>query len=751
MKKRFIPLLLCAMLVLAMLPVTGMGADTPADGGVSRVSDDSDMPTTGGTETETAGDDLWPGTVTLDCCTVHVTADPGTGGYLLAVSYTPEGRMLKSVQTKTDAERTEYDLSFDDLYGAGSVRLFFLDEETFMPLGACRVFTELPNETHSFTETVIREADCQEEGVTEYACTRCGYAYTEPVPKTEHTEVFDMAVEATCTETGLTEGSHCSVCGTVIKERQTVPLKEHEWTAATCTEPQTCKVCGKTEGSALGHNYVNVICTRCGRVDPGIVKSITLNKSLLSLKTGFSDTLTATVAPAAASGLVVWDSSDSNVASVSDGTVRAVGAGTAVITASAGDKSASCTVTVTKVGRGEAAFQTLADYAKNNADEVKEGKYTVKKYDALFEYEMVLSYDSQTDCLYISGAGRDSGLNAACMIRIDRTLKTPYKCTFTSNDTSANYIGYANLYPEKLDTDRSLSFISWSGSSFKKADAERFSASMLCIALLNYESYALSDTDYSMADLGFTDLFAESSEGSKVGGIKLNRTSMSLTSGTGGTLTCAVTPSSASGAVVWTSSDTEVATVSDGTVKAIGAGTAVITASAGGKSASCTVTVTAVTGDLGEAAFRILADYAKNNADEVREGIYSHAADSSGEYACSLVYDSGRDELYFSCRSVGKNIVSTIVISKTLKKPYSALYSSTITVNQAGYARVYPNQVKPGVNLAFSSWSGTSSTRSRAEKLFSEHIRTALMCYENEVLSGTGCSMTDLGFTGLFE
>jgi hypothetical protein len=41
-----------------------------------------------------------------------------------------------------------------------------------------------------------------------------------------------------------------------------------DFTDATCTAPKTCNICGKTEGSALGHNYVEGACDRCGAAEP---------------------------------------------------------------------------------------------------------------------------------------------------------------------------------------------------------------------------------------------------------------------------------------------------------------------------------------------------------------------------------------------------------------------------------------------------------------------------------------------------
>jgi len=89
-----------------------------------------------------------------------------------------------------------------------------------------------------------------------------------------HIAVVDSAVAATCTATGLTEGSHCSVCGTILIAQTETPMIEHTAVidaavAATCTEKgktegSHCSVCGETivaqkTTSALGHKFTNYI------------------------------------------------------------------------------------------------------------------------------------------------------------------------------------------------------------------------------------------------------------------------------------------------------------------------------------------------------------------------------------------------------------------------------------------------------------------------------------------------------------
>ena len=78
--------------------------------------------------------------------------------------------------------------------------------------------------------------------------------------------------QPTCTQQGIEE-RECA-CGE--KQTQYIPTTDHNWTLATCTSPKTCSLCGKTEGSALGHNYINRVCSRCGDLAVPTIKIPTL-------------------------------------------------------------------------------------------------------------------------------------------------------------------------------------------------------------------------------------------------------------------------------------------------------------------------------------------------------------------------------------------------------------------------------------------------------------------------------------------
>ena len=128
----------------------------------------------------------------------------------------------------------------------------------------------------------------------------------------------------------------------------------HECTDAACPN-QSESI--KDKAAHIYDDDADTTCNVCGyvrTVTPEIVpvSQITLNKAETSISVGNSETLTATVAPEnAANKALTWASSDEDVATVApDGTVTAVKAGAATITATAADgsgKSAVCKVTVT--------------------------------------------------------------------------------------------------------------------------------------------------------------------------------------------------------------------------------------------------------------------------------------------------------------------------------------------------------------------------------------------------------------------
>ena len=116
---------------------------------------------------------------------------------------------------------------------------------------------------------VTKAATCTTAGTKTYTCTRCKKTRTETIAATGHKVVKDAAVAATCETTGKTEGSHCSVCGTVLKSQTTIAALGHSWDggkvtkAATCTtagtKTYTCTRCKKTRTetiAATGHKVV---------------------------------------------------------------------------------------------------------------------------------------------------------------------------------------------------------------------------------------------------------------------------------------------------------------------------------------------------------------------------------------------------------------------------------------------------------------------------------------------------------------
>ena len=129
-----------------------------------------------------------------------------------------------------------------------------------------RETTTVAAEGHTAGEPVIENevtGSCTADGSydTVVYCTVCTAEIsreTTTVAATGHTDVIDAAVPPTCENTGLTEGKHCDICGTVIVAQETVDALGHAYestyTAATFeADAYTTYVCAN-----CGDTYVEV-------------------------------------------------------------------------------------------------------------------------------------------------------------------------------------------------------------------------------------------------------------------------------------------------------------------------------------------------------------------------------------------------------------------------------------------------------------------------------------------------------------
>ena len=82
---------------------------------------------------------------------------------------------------------------------------------------------------HSYGNSVVtKQPTCTSEGTAIKTCTKCNATVTEKLPAKGHTAVTDKGYPATCTTAGKTDGSHCSVCNTVIKVQTVINATGHK-------------------------------------------------------------------------------------------------------------------------------------------------------------------------------------------------------------------------------------------------------------------------------------------------------------------------------------------------------------------------------------------------------------------------------------------------------------------------------------------------------------------------------------------
>lgn len=203
---------------------------------------------------------------------------------------------------------------------------------------------ELPLKDHEFEKTEVVDPTYTTDGYTLYTCIYCG-----TTERRDYVPALSRIPAAYCTI--KTDEVIFVSNGTVQRPSITV-----EFNGGSLSENDDYTVSYSNKNSKTAGSYTAKITfkgayTGTATVNYTIVAaaaSVTTNPSTLKLKVGERSVIKASSVPEASAAAVVWESSDSGVAQVSEkGKITAVGEGTAVITATVGSVSGKCVVTVT--------------------------------------------------------------------------------------------------------------------------------------------------------------------------------------------------------------------------------------------------------------------------------------------------------------------------------------------------------------------------------------------------------------------
>ena len=337
------------------------------------------------------------------------------------------------------------------------------------------------------------------------------------------------------------------------------------------------------------------------------VTGVTLDKTTLEFTIGDpAQTLTATVLPDKATNKrVKWTSNNTEVATVdADGKVTAKGIGEAKITVTTDDegKTATCTVTVnpvkvTGVTLDKTTLEfTIGDAAQTLTATVLPDKATNKKVTWTSDKPEVATVDA-TGKVTAVGIGaatitvttEDEGKTTTCTVTVNPVKVTGVTLdketlVFTIGDAAQTLT--ATVLPDKATNKK----VTWTSDKPEVATVKDGTVTAVGVG----DAKITVTTE----DEGKTATCTVTVNPVKVTEVTLDKETLVFTIGDAvQTLTATVKPDNATNKkVTWTSDKPEVATVKDGTVTAVGVGTAKITVTTEdeGKTAECTVTVNPV-------------------------------------------------------------------------------------------------------------------------------------------------------------
>ena len=98
--------------------------------------------------------------------------------------------------------------------------------------------------THQNVTGVVTAPTCTEEGYTTYTCA-CGYSYRDDYTSARgHSARTRPGKDPTCTETGMTDGQYCAVCGITLTAQSSIPALGHRFGVWEVETPSSCTETG---------------------------------------------------------------------------------------------------------------------------------------------------------------------------------------------------------------------------------------------------------------------------------------------------------------------------------------------------------------------------------------------------------------------------------------------------------------------------------------------------------------------------
>ena len=389
--------------------------------------------------------------------------------------------------------------------------------------------------------------------------------------------------------------------------------QELTWTSSNESVAKVDPITGQITGRTKGTAKITVTTADGGHTDSCIVEvvqlatGVTLSFSSVSLEAGKTKTITASVTPTSASDkTVTWSSSNEKVATVNaNGTIKAIAAGSATITATSkdGNASTSCKVTVKQPATSIVLKSTSGtDLSKTTMKIAVGSSKTVK---ATLQPSNVTNTDvtwstSDKKIATVSSKGVVKGVKAgtvkitatsgdgAASKTIKITIYTPVK-SVSLNKTSVTLKenGTTTITPTISPSNATYKTVEWTSSNYDVATVDE-------------------NGKVTAKGVGYAVITATTTQGDKtatctvsvvrpVKSVSISDTSLRIEVGDKATLKATVKPSDATNKTVsWKSSDKNVATVSASgvvTAKKLGTATITVTTADGGLTKTCTVNV----------------------------------------------------------------------------------------------------------------------------------------------------------------